>query len=74
MTAANGLAKPEPAVKLKVRDLTVYYGPKKAVGPVSMDIVGQHVTALRLQQLGVAQAANAITGFKNNCGSHDRPE
>ena len=46
MTAANGLAKPEPAVKLKVRDLAVYYGPKKAVGPVSMDIVGQHVTAL----------------------------
>ncbi|HSS38343.1 MAG TPA: phosphate ABC transporter ATP-binding protein PstB, partial [Polyangia bacterium] len=31
---------------MKVRDLTVFYGPKKAVGPVSMDIVGQHVTAL----------------------------
>ena len=51
----QGLAKPEPAVKLKVRDLAVYYGPKKAVGPVSMDIVGQHVTALigpsRLRQV-----------------------
>ena len=43
---ANGLAKPEPETKLVVRDLTVYYGPKKAVGPVNLDIVGQHVTAL----------------------------
>ena len=43
---ANGLAKPELATKVKVRDLTVFYGQKKAVGPVTMDIVGQHVTAL----------------------------
>jgi len=32
--------------KLTVRDLTVSYGGKKAVGPVGLDIVGQHVTAL----------------------------
>jgi len=32
--------------KLIVRDLTVHYGEKKAVGPVGLDIVGQHVTAL----------------------------
>jgi len=34
------------APKLTVRDLTVSYGGKKAVGPVGLDIVGQHVTAL----------------------------
>ena len=43
---ANGVAKPEPQPKLVVRNLTVFYGEKKAVGPVAMDIVGQHVTAL----------------------------
>ena len=32
--------------KLTVRELTVSYGGKKAVGPVGLDIVGQHVTAL----------------------------
>ena len=32
--------------KLVVRDLTVHYDAKKAVGPVTLDIVGQHVTAL----------------------------
>ena len=32
--------------KLTVRDMTVAYSGKKAVGPVSLDIVGQHVTAL----------------------------
>jgi phosphate transport system ATP-binding protein len=32
--------------KLTVKDLTVSYGEKKAVGPVALDIVGQHVTAL----------------------------
>ena len=32
--------------KLTVKDLTVSYGDKKAVGPVALDIVGQHVTAL----------------------------
>ena len=40
---ADAEAKPP---KLVVRDLTVSYGGKKAVGPVSLDIVGQHVTAL----------------------------
>ncbi len=35
-----------PPPKLKVRGLTVYYGEKKAVGPVTLDIVAQHVTAL----------------------------
>ncbi len=39
-------AKAEPQPKLIVRDLTVFYGEKKAVGPVALDIVGQHVTAL----------------------------
>jgi len=43
---ANGVTKPEPAPKLIVRDLSVFYGDKKAMGPVSLDIVGQHVTAL----------------------------
>jgi phosphate transport system ATP-binding protein len=32
--------------KLQVRDLSVYYGPKKALGPVSMDIPEKRVTAL----------------------------
>jgi phosphate transport system ATP-binding protein len=44
--ALNGVANSDPAAKLVVRGLTVRYGEKKAVGPVSMDIVGQHVTAL----------------------------
>jgi phosphate transport system ATP-binding protein len=43
VTANNSEQKP---AKLTVRDLTVYYGDKKAVGPVGLDIVGQHVTAL----------------------------
>ena len=43
---ANGVAKTDPQPKLVVRNLTVFYGEKKAVGPVAMDIVGQHVTAL----------------------------
>jgi phosphate transport system ATP-binding protein len=37
---------PPTPPKLTVRDMTVSYGDKKAVGPVSLDIVGQHVTAL----------------------------
>ena len=44
--SANGVAKTDPQAKLVVRNLTVFYGDKKAVGPVAMDIVGQHVTAL----------------------------
>jgi len=43
---ANGVPKPEEQAKLVVRNLTVFYGEKKAVGPVGMDIIGQHVTAL----------------------------
>jgi phosphate transport system ATP-binding protein len=43
---AGGNGKPEPAPKLIVRDLAVFYDGKKAVGPVGLDIVGQHVTAL----------------------------
>ena len=41
-------ANPEPTAppKLVVRDLTVWYGAKKGVGPVGLDIVGQNVTAL----------------------------
>jgi len=34
------------APKMLVRDLCVYYGPKKALGPVSMDIPEKHVTSL----------------------------
>ena len=45
MTAGSN-GKPETAAKLIVRGLTVFYGEKKAVGPVGLDIVGQHVTAL----------------------------
>ena len=44
--SVNGVAKVESQPKLVVRNLTVFYGEKKAVGPVAMDIVGQHVTAL----------------------------
>jgi phosphate transport system ATP-binding protein len=43
---ANGVPKPEKEAKLVVRNLAVYYGEKKAVGPVAMDVIGQHVTAL----------------------------
>ncbi len=34
------------ATKITVKDLAVFYGPKKALGPVSMDIPEKHVTAL----------------------------
>jgi phosphate transport system ATP-binding protein len=36
----------QPAGNLTVRDLSVFYGDKKALGPVSMDIPGRQVTAL----------------------------
>jgi phosphate transport system ATP-binding protein len=40
-------AEPDEAPpKLTVRNLTVFYEAKKGVGPVEMNIVGQHVTAL----------------------------
>ena len=32
--------------KLIVRELTVHYGSKKALGPVSMEMPEKHVTAL----------------------------
>ncbi len=35
-----------PKLKLTVKDLTVHYGPKKALGPVSMDVIDKSVTAL----------------------------
>jgi phosphate transport system ATP-binding protein len=35
-----------PAAKLIDRDLCVYYGEKKGVGPVTMDIADKHATAL----------------------------
>ncbi len=39
--------KPErPALKLSVRNLCVYYGQKRALGPVSLDVPEKHVTAL----------------------------
>ena len=34
-----------PATKLTVRELCVYYGDKKGVGPVTMDVAEKHVTA-----------------------------
>jgi phosphate transport system ATP-binding protein len=36
---------PTPATKLTVRDLSVFYGEKKGVGPVTMDITEKNVTA-----------------------------
>src|SRR5262249_52420862 len=46
--SCNMTANPEPLAppKLIVRDLTVFYGGEKAVGPVGLGILGQHVTAL----------------------------
>ncbi len=41
MTAAES-----SRIAMSVRDLAVYYGPKRALGPVSMDIEEKHVTAL----------------------------
>jgi phosphate transport system ATP-binding protein len=35
-----------PVSKLSVRNLCVYYGQKKALGPVSLDVPEKHVTAL----------------------------
>ena len=42
---AAASATPTP-ISLSVRDLSVLYGPKRALGPVSMDIAEKHVTAL----------------------------
>jgi len=42
---AAASATPTP-ISLSVRDLSVFYGPKRALGPVSMDIAEKHVTAL----------------------------
>lgn len=36
----------KPASKMTVKDLSVYYGAKKAVGPLSMDLPEKHVTSL----------------------------
>ena len=35
-----------PPLKLTVRDMSVFYGEKKALGPVSLDLPEKHVTAL----------------------------
>ena len=35
-----------PPLKLTVRDMSVFYGDKKALGPVSLDLPEKHVTAL----------------------------
>jgi phosphate transport system ATP-binding protein len=43
---AGGNGQGATALKLTVRELAVFYGDKRAVGPVALDIVGQHVTAL----------------------------
>ena len=45
----NGDANPDadlPKISLSVRDLTVSYGDKRALGPVSMEIAEKHVTEL----------------------------
>jgi phosphate transport system ATP-binding protein len=42
MTVPQPLEQP----KLTVKDLSVFYGQKKALGPVSLDIAEKHVTAL----------------------------
>jgi phosphate transport system ATP-binding protein len=36
----------KPPLKLTVRDMCVYYGAKRALGPVSLDMPEKHVTAL----------------------------
>jgi phosphate transport system ATP-binding protein len=36
----------KPPLKMTVREMSVYYGPKRALGPVSMDLHEKHVTAL----------------------------
>ena len=42
-----------PKLKLTVKDLTVHYGPKKALGPVSMDVIDKSVTALILSLIHI---------------------
>jgi phosphate transport system ATP-binding protein len=42
----NGDANTDAKISLSVRDLTVSYGDKRALGPVSMEIAEKHVTAL----------------------------
>jgi phosphate transport system ATP-binding protein len=47
MTALLDQERPaRPPNKLTVRNLSVYYGAKKALGPVSLDVPAKHVTAL----------------------------
>ena len=43
------MSEPEdrPPVKLVAKDLVVYYGTKKALGPVSMDLPERHVVTQR---------------------------
>ena len=43
MTETSNESKPR---KIAVTDLSVFYGEKKALGPVSMDVAEKHVTAL----------------------------
>lgn len=44
--AKSGPMKPPASVKIKVRDLSVYYGVQQALKTVTMDITAQSVTAL----------------------------
>ena len=49
MTAIRNSEQQRPARppdKLSVRNLSVYYGTKKALGPVTLDVPAKHVTAL----------------------------
>jgi phosphate transport system ATP-binding protein len=46
MTAEPATKPERPPSKITVRNLSVYYGQKRALGPVSMDVAEKHVTAL----------------------------
>jgi phosphate transport system ATP-binding protein len=45
-TQAMDNEKQKPPLKVTARNVSVYYGAKKALGPVSMDLPEKHVTAL----------------------------
>ena len=45
-TTTNGNGNGKPPLKLSSRNLSVYYGAKRAIGPVTLDLPEKHVTAL----------------------------
>jgi phosphate transport system ATP-binding protein len=46
MTTTTTKPTTKPPLKMTVRDMSVYYGEKKALGPVSLELHEKHVTAL----------------------------